>query len=71
MGNITDAELHVALDALELQILSSMRAVDMARLLVGYFTAVEMFTDDTGDGNGKVPQPVLDYHNAVKAKFGV
>ncbi len=64
-------QLHQALDEMEAAFMITLDKREAIKLFVGYFTAVEMFTQKDVDGLGVVPEPVAEFHRAVKERFGL
>lgn len=61
-----------AMDDFTREIMATLNAEQMARILVGYFAAVELFLDAPADDDAmRLPKPVADYHRHIRMLFGV
>lgn len=59
------------LDRLSITLQAAFNEEQIARLLVGYLASCELYVRDRHDGDGRLPNGVLVYHNEAKRILGL
>jgi hypothetical protein len=63
--------MDAALDKMAFTLTVTFSEEQISRLLVGYLAACELYVRNTGDGDGQLPNGVLQYHNEAKRLLGL